>query len=89
MKSFFLYFVKLDNVFVLWLFCNFFMRIDKDKYVIYVIEIFLFIFLDIEGIECLLSFIWFFLFKLFVKFDVIVNKSKVDLNLIEMVKYYI
>lgn len=83
--SFFLYFVKLDNVFVLWLFCNFFMRIDKDKYVIYVIEIFLFIFLDIEGIECLLSFIWFFLFKLFVKFDVIVNKSKVDLNLIEMV----
>lgn len=85
MKSFFLYFVKLDNVFVLWLFCNFFMRIDKDKYVIYVIEIFLFIFLDIEGIECLLSFIWFFLFKLFVKFDVIVNKSKVDLNLIEMV----
>lgn len=85
MMSFFLYFVKLDNVFVLWLFCNFFMRIDKDKYVIYVIEIFLFIFLDIEGIECLLSFIWFFLFKLFVKFDVIVNKSKVDLNLIEMV----
>lgn len=83
--NFFLYFVKLDNVFVLWLFCNFFMRIDKDKYVIYVIEIFLFIFLDIEGIECLLSFIWFFLFKLFVKFDVIVNKSKVDLNLIEMV----
>lgn len=64
------------------------MRIDKDKYVIYVIEIFLFIFLDIEGIECLLSFIWFFLFKLFVKFDVIVNKSKVDLNLIEMVWYY-
>lgn len=61
------------------------MRIDKDKYVIYVIEIFLFIFLDIKGIECLLSFIWFFLFKLFVKFDVIVNKSKVDLNLIEMV----
>lgn len=61
------------------------MRIDKDKYVIYVIEIFLFIFLDIEVIECLLSFIWFFLFKLFVKFDVIVNKSKVDLNLIEMV----
>lgn len=88
MMSFFLYFVKLDNVFVLWLFCNFFMRIDKDKYVIYVIEIFLFIFLDIEGIECLLSFIWFFLFKLFVKFDVIVNKSKVDLNLIEMVWYY-
>lgn len=85
MMSFFLYFVKLDNVFVLRLFCNFFMRIDKDKYVIYVIEIFLFIFLDIEGIECLLSFIWFFLFKLFVKFDVIVNKSKVDLNLIEMV----
>lgn len=85
MMSFFLYFVKLDNVFVLWLFCNFFMRIDKDKYVIYVIEIFLFIFLDIEGIECLLSFIWFFLVKLFVKFDVIVNKSKVDLNLIEMV----
>lgn len=85
MMSFFLYFVKLDNVFVLWLFCNYFMRIDKDKYVIYVIEIFLFIFLDIEGIECLLSFIWFFLFKLFVKFDVIVNKSKVDLNLIEMV----
>lgn len=85
MMSFFLYFVKLDNVFVLWLFCNFFMRIDKDKYVIYVIEIFLFIFLDIEGIECLLSFIWFLLFKLFVKFDVIVNKSKVDLNLIEMV----
>lgn len=85
MMSFFLYFVKLDNVFVLWLFCNFFMRIDKDKYVIYVIEIFLFIFLDIEGIECLLSFIWFFLFKLFIKFDVIVNKSKVDLNLIEMV----
>lgn len=83
--SIFLYFVKLDNVFVLWLFCNFFMRIDKDKYVIYVIEIFLFIFLDIEGIGCLLSFIWFFLFKLFVKFDVIVNKSKVDLNLIEMV----
>lgn len=61
------------------------MRIDKDKYIFYVIEIFLFIFLDIEGIECLLSFIWFFLFKLFVKFDVIVNKSKVDLNLIEMV----
>lgn len=88
MKSLLLHFAKSDNVPALRLFCNSFMRTDKDKHVIHVIETLLSISSDTEGIECLLSSIRSPSPKLLTKLDAIVNKSKVDPNLIEMVQHY-
>lgn len=88
MTSLLLHFAKSDNVPALRLFCNSFMRTDKDKHVIHVIETLLSISSDTEGIECLLSSIRSPSPKLLAKLDAIVNKSKVDPNLIEMVQHY-
>lgn len=88
MKNLLLLFAKSGNVPALQLFCNSFMRIKKEKHIINVVETLLSIPSDTKAIENLLSSVRSLSPKLLAKLDAIVNKSKVDPNLIEMVQHY-